>query len=705
MRLFEKLKIKIDYLSDAEIEKIYQAYLVANTAHTGQKRSTGEAYITHPVAVAGILADMRMDPQSIMAALLHDVIEDTGVDKQSLADQFGEEVAELVDGVSKLTQIEFSSRAEAQAENFRKMLLAMARDIRVILVKLSDRLHNMRTLDTLTPEKRRRISRETLEIFAPIANRLGMHRLSLELEDLGFKALYPFRYRALKNALAMVRGTRKEVMATVQQTLQEGLKNAELKNFEISGREKHLYSIYKKMRDKHLSFPEITDVYAFRIVVDRVDHCYQALGIVHSLYKPVSERFKDYVAIPKANGYQSLHSTLFGPYGLPIEVQIRTQAMEQMASSGIAAHWLYKSGDKFTESSQARAQQWVRNLLEMQQRTGSSLEFIENVKIDLFPDEVYIFTPKGAIMELPAGATAVDFAYTVHTDIGDTCVAAKIDRQLASLSTTLKSGQTVEIITAPGARPNPVWLDFVVTSKARSGIRHFLKTQQRGESVALGKKLLNKALGSLGLSLKKISPEGMQFLLKEINLESTDDLLEDIGLGNRVAMLVANRLAAAMSEKEINTETVRQAKPLEIKGTEGMVVNYASCCYPIPGDPITGVLNAGQGILVHMEQCKQLHQLRHHPERYMPVRWAEQVQGEFMVPIKVEVINERGMLAAIALSISEAEANIDDVTVNERDGRHYQVQLKISVQSRVHLARVMRNVRKLKSVLKIFRGK
>ena len=705
MRLFNKLKIKLDYLDDAQIEKIYQAYLVAKAAHEGQKRSTGEAYITHPVAVAGILAEMRMDPQSIMAALLHDVIEDTGVDKQSLADQFGDEVAELVDGVSKLTQIEFSSRAEAQAENFRKMLLAMARDIRVILVKLSDRLHNMRTLETLTVEKRSRVARETLEIFAPIANRLGMHQLSLELEDLGFKALYPLRYRALKTALAVVRGTRKEVMTRVQTSLQEGLQNSALKNFEISGREKHLYSIYKKMRDKHLSFPEITDVYAFRIIVETVDQCYRTLGIVHSLFKPVSERFKDYIAIPKANGYQSLHTTSFGPYGLPIEVQIRTQEMDQMATRGIAAHWLYKSGEEVTETSQARAQQWVRNLLEIQQRTGSSLEFIENVKIDLFPDEVYVFTPKGAIMELPAGATAVDFAYTVHTDIGNTCVAAKIDRQLASLSTVLKSGQTVEIITAPGARPNPAWLDFMVTSKARSGIRHFLKTQQRSESVALGKKLLNKALSSLGLSLKKISPEGMQFLLTEVHLESIDDLLEEIGLGNRVAMLVANRLAAAMSEKEIKAETVRQAKPLEIKGTEGMVVNYASCCYPIPGDPIMGILNAGQGILVHMEQCRQLQQLHHHPERYMPVRWADQVQGEFMVPVRVDVINERGMLAAIALAIAEAEANIDDVTVNERDGRHYQVQLKITVHDRVHLARVMRNVRNLKSVLKIVRGK
>lgn len=706
MALFEQLKKKLSYLDEEQVEKIHQAFLVAKGAHEGQKRNTGDPYITHPLSVATILADMRMDPQTIMAALLHDVIEDTELDKQALIDQFGEEVAELVDGVSKLTQIEFSTRAEAQAENFRKMVLAMARDIRVVLVKLADRLHNMRTLQSLSSEKRRRISRETLDIFAPIANRLGMHALSLELQDLGFAALYPLRYRVIKNELAKVRGNRKEMLETIQDNLQQGLQRAGINNFEVSGREKHLYSIYQKMTDKHLSFSDITDVYAFRIIVDSNDSAYRSLGVVHSLYKPVSERFKDYISIPKANGYQSLHTTLFGPFGLPIEIQIRTREMDQMANSGIAAHWLYKSGDKFSEKSQARAQQWVKNLLEMQQRTGSSLEFIENVKIDLFPDEVYVFTPKGAIMELPAGATAVDFGYTVHTDIGNTCVAAKIDRQLASLSTVLKSGQTVEIITAPGARPNPAWSDFVVTGKARSAIRHFLKTQQRGESIALGKKLLNKALASLGLSLKKLPEESINFILKEVQLESLDDLLEEIGLGNRVAMLVANRLTATVGDKTLKLpEEIPKIKPLEIKGTEGMVVNYASCCYPIPGDPIVGILNAGQGILVHMEQCKQSNKLRNHPELYIPVRWAESVEGEFMALIKVEFVNQRGVLAALALAIADAEANIDDIHVKERDGRHYQVLLKIMVRDRVHLARVMRNVRKVKAVLKIFRGK
>lgn len=707
MRLFKKLKVKLDYLTPAQIEQIYQAYLVASAAHEGQKRSTGEPYITHPLAAAGILADMRMDPQTIMAALLHDVIEDTAVCKEELAKKFGEEVAELVDGVSKLTQIEFSNRAEAQAENFRKMVLAMARDIRVILVKLADRLHNMRTLEPLEPARRRRIARETLDIFAPIANRLGMHELSVELQELGFAAYYPLRYRILKRAVAMVRGNRQEILTTIQQAIENGLQQSGFSGAHVFGREKHLYSIYKKMLQKHVSFNEIMDVYAFRIIVEKVDDCYRALGVVHGLYKPLPERFKDYIAIPKANGYQSLHTTLFGPFGVPIEIQIRTQEMDQMANSGIAAHWLYKSDDKFTEKSQQRAQQWVKNLLEIQQRTGNSLEFIENVKIDLFPDEVYVFTPKGAIMELPAGATAVDFAYSVHTDIGNTCVAAKIDRQLAPLSSLLANGQTVEIITAPGARPNPAWLDFVVTGKARSGIRHFLKNQQRSESVVLGKKLLNKALAGYGLSLKKLSPENIQQVLQETKLKDLEDLLEDIGLGNRVAMLVANRLVAASSEMAQSDKgpASGQPKALEIRGTEGMVVNYAACCNPIPGDPIMGVLNAGQGILVHTEQCKQLVKLRHHPERYISVRWAEQVQGEFMVSIKVEVLNERGVLAGIALAIANVEGNIDDIHVTERDGRYYLVLLKLSVHDRTHLARIIRSLRQVKAVLRVSRAR
>lgn len=707
MRLFNKLKPKLDYLDKDQVDLIRKAYLFANHAHEGQKRYTAEPYIIHPVAVASILAEIRMDYQSIIAALLHDVLEDTEVTKMSLTNQFGDEIAELVDGVSKLTQIEFNTLAEAQAENFRKMLLAMAKDIRVILVKLADRLHNMRTIQALTPEKRRRIALETLEIYAPIANRLGMHQICLELQDLGFIALYPMRYKALRTMLKRNLGNRNEMLETIRQNLQAGIEKAGLHNFEIQGREKHLYSIYRKMRDKHLSFKNITDVYAFRIIVDTAEQCYRVLGIVHSLYKPVPERFKDYIALPKANGYQSLHTTLFGPFGLPIEIQIRTKEMEQMANSGIAAHWLYKAGDRFTEKSQARAQQWVKNLLEIQQRTtGSSLEFIENVKIDLFPEEVYIFTPKGAIMELPVGATAVDFAYNVHTDIGNTCVAAKIDRQLAPLSTLLKSGQTVEIITAPGARPNPAWLDFVVTGKARSAIRHFLKSQQRDESVALGKKLLNKGLLSYGLTLKKLPLENLKLVLKEMHLNDLDDLLEEIGLGNRVALIVANRIAAVAGEKISKTTTeVEKIKPLEIKGTEGMVVHYATCCCPIPGDAIAGVLTAGQGILVHMEQCKNLEKLRHHPELYIPVRWAENVQGEFVVPILLEVLNEKGTLAAIALAIAKAESNIDDITVKERDGRYYQVMLKLMVKDRIHLANVIRNVRKIKSVMKITRGK
>ena len=484
MRLFKKLRRKLSYLSEKQIEEIYHAYLTAAMAHEGQKRFTGDPYITHPVSVACILADIRMDKQSIMAALLHDVIEDTEIEKQTLREEFGEQVAELVDGVSKLTQIEFRSRAEAQAENFRKMVLAMAKDIRVIIVKLADRLHNMRTLEPLRPAKRRRIAQETLDIFAPIANRLGMHSFYVELEELGFEALYPHRQAVLKEAVRKARGNRKEILSVIFESLKEEIGRHHLSYCEVIGREKHLYSIYKKMRNKNLSFNEIMDVYAFRIIVDNIDNCYRVLGIVHGLYKPLTERFKDYIAIPKANYYQSLHTTLFGPYGVPIEIQIRTQEMDEMANYGIAAHWLYKTGEKFISNTQVYAQKWVKNLLEMQQSAGSSLEFIENVKVDLFPDEVYVFTPHGDIMELPNGSTPVDYAYAVHTDIGNTCVTAKIDRQLAPLSTLLLNGQTVEIIISSNARPNPAWLDFVVTGKARSSIRHFLKIQQRVESIA-----------------------------------------------------------------------------------------------------------------------------------------------------------------------------------------------------------------------------
>lgn len=707
MRLFKKLRRKLSYLSEKQIEQIYHAYLTAAMAHEGQKRFTGDPYITHPVSVACILADIRMDQQSIMAALLHDVIEDTEINKSNLAEEFGEQVAELVDGVSKLTQIEFRTRAEAQAENFRKMVLAMAKDIRVIIVKLADRLHNMRTLEPLRAIKRRRIAQETLDIFAPIANRLGMHSFYVELEELGFQALYPRRHIVLKEAVRKARGNRKEILSVIFESLKKEIGKHQLPYCEVIGREKHLYSIYKKMRNKHLSFNEIMDVYAFRIIVDNIDNCYRVLGIVHGLYKPLTERFKDYIAIPKANCYQSLHTTLFGPYGVPIEIQIRTHEMDEMANFGIAAHWLYKTGEKLENKTQAKAQKWVKNLLEMQQSTGSSLEFIENVKVDLFPDEVYVFTPHGDIMELPNGSTPVDYAYAVHTDIGSTCVAAKIDRQLAPLSTLLSNGQTVEIITSPNARPNPAWLDFVVTGKARSSIRHFLKIQQRAESIALGKQLLNKALAGMSLSFKKIPLDIIHSFLNETELETVDDLLEELGLGNRVPLLVAHRLAGPSAKVESDEFVYENhtSAPLLIKGTEGMVMHFATCCYPIPGDPIVGLFQAGQGIVVHTEQCKRIAKIRSQPEKCMLVRWSSEIKNDFPVVIEVEVLNKRGSLAAMAMSISDAEANIDDIRVTEGDGQHYLVTFKLMVLHRAHLAQVIRLLRKVNQVVHIRRGK
>lgn len=702
MRLFKKLRRKLSYLSEKQIEEIYHAYLTAAMAHEGQKRFTGDPYITHPVSVACILADIRMDKQSIMAALLHDVIEDTEIEKQTLREEFGEQVAELVDGVSKLTQIEFRSRAEAQAENFRKMVLAMAKDIRVIIVKLADRLHNMRTLEPLRPAKRRRIAQETLDIFAPIANRLGMHSFYVELEELGFEALYPHRQAVLKEAVRKARGNRKEILSVIFESLKEEIGRHHLSYCEVIGREKHLYSIYKKMRNKNLSFNEIMDVYAFRIIVDNIDNCYRVLGIVHGLYKPLTERFKDYIAIPKANYYQSLHTTLFGPYGVPIEIQIRTQEMDEMANYGIAAHWLYKTGEKFISNTQVYAQKWVKNLLEMQQSAGSSLEFIENVKVDLFPDEVYVFTPHGDIMELPNGSTPVDYAYAVHTDIGNTCVTAKIDRQLAPLSTLLLNGQTVEIIISSNARPNPAWLDFVVTGKARSSIRHFLKIQQRVESIALGKQILNKALAGLSLSIRKIPQEIIHSFLSETELETVDDLLEELGLGNRVPLLVAHRLASSATNTQLENNI---SKPLFIKGTEGMVMHFATCCYPIPGDTIVGLFQAGQGIVVHTEQCKRISTIRSQPEKCMLVRWSPEIKNEFPVIIEVEVLNKRGSLATMAMSISDAEANIDDIRITEGDGQHYLVTFKLLVLNRAHLAHVIRLLRKVKQVVHIRRGK
>ncbi len=701
-RLFKKLRRKLDYLDDGQIERVYQAYLLAHKAHRGQKRNSGEPYIVHPVAVAGILADMRLDYQTLMAALMHDVIEDTAVEKQELQQQFGPNVADLVDGVSKLTQIESVSKAQVQAESFRKMVLAMAKDIRVILVKLADRLHNMRTLGSLPASKKARIARETLDIYAPVAKRLGMRDISVELEELGFMSLYPRRYEILKDSVHKARGNRKKVLQLIDQTLREGLGNSHLSTCVVMGREKHLYSIYRKMRSKSVSFNEIMDVYAFRIIVDNVDNCYRALGVVHSLFKPVPERFKDYIAMPKVNGYQSLHTTLFGPYGLPIEIQIRTTAMDRMATSGIAAHWLYKNDNEDITESQVRAQQWVKSLLELQRGVDNSLEFIESVKVDLFPDEVYVFTPQGDIKELPAGATAIDFAYAVHTDVGDSCVAVKVDRQMSALSTVLQNGQTIEIITSARGRPNPAWLDFAVTSKARSAIRHFLKLQQSDEAESLGKQLLTNSLLTFGVPFKRVSEDRLQLLLKKLQLNEITDLFFEIGVGNRPASIVAQQLMRVIAKDDIQPE-VPSDNSLVIKGTEGMLVDFASCCCPIPGDPIVGILNAGKGILVHTEKCSRIVKLLRHPEQCVVLRWGYDVGREFRVKIQLQVKNKRGILAKLALAVSDAEGNIEDINVELQDGVYYHVAFDILVKDRTHLAKVMRSLRQMPEVNYIHR--
>jgi guanosine-3',5'-bis(diphosphate) 3'-pyrophosphohydrolase len=687
------------YLGHDQVNLVRRAYFYAEQAHDGQRRRSGEAYVTHPLAVASILAEMHMDHQSLMAAMLHDVIEDTGIAKEALNAQFGETVAELVDGVSKLTQMNFETKAEAQAENFQKMAMAMARDIRVILVKLADRLHNMRTLDAMPHEKSRRIAKETLEIYAPIANRLGMHNMRVEFEDLGFKAMHPMRSERIRAAVRRARGNRKEIVAKIEESIQVCLQHEGMEG-EVIGREKHLYSIYQKMRGKRKAFNEIMDVYAFRIIVDKVDTCYRVLGAVHNLYKPLPGRFKDYIAIPKANGYQSLHTTLFGMHGVPIEIQIRTREMEEMANNGIAAHWLYKSNeDEVPKGNHARARQWVKGVLELQQRAGNSLEFIESVKIDLFPDEVYVFTPKGRIMELPKGSTAVDFAYAVHTDVGNTCIACRINRRLAPLSQALESGSTVEIVTAPGARPNPAWLNFVVTGKARTHIRHALKQQRRSESINLGERLLNKVLASFDTHLEKIAPERVQAVLGEYRQEVIEDLLEDIGLGNRMAYVVARRLLA-----ESGDETLPGSEgPLAIRGTEGLVLSYAKCCTPIPGDPIVGYLSAGKGMVVHMESCRNIVEIRHNPEKCIQLNWAKDVAGEFNVELRVELEHQRGLIALLASSVNAADGNIEKISMDERDGRISVVQLVVSVHDRVHLARVIKKLRALKGVMRITR--
>ena len=690
------------YLEPDQIALVRDAYDYAAAAHEGQWRRTGHAYITHPLAVANILAHMRMDHETVIAALLHDVIEDTDVAKASIGARYGDSVAQIVDGVSKLSTI-FRSRAEAQAENFQKMAMAMAKDIRVIVVKLADRLHNMRTIGVMSHEQRKRIARETLDFYAPIANRLGIHHIKVEFEELGFRALYPLRADRIERAVQAARGNRKELMEELRKTVAESLTSEEI-TADVIGREKHLYSIYRKMKTQHKSFAEIMDVFGFRVVVDSVDDCYRALGVVHNLYKPVAGRFKDYIAIPKVNGYQSLHTTLFGMHGVPIEVQIRTRHMEAVAENGIAGHWLYKSASDDFQSSQQRARQWVRDLLDLQQKAGNPLEFIESLKIDLFPDEVYVFTPKGHIMELPRGACAVDFAYAVHTDVGNHCVACRVDRNLAPLSQQLQSGQSVEIITAPEARPNPDWLTFVVSSKARTGIRQALKVQQAADSIAFGRRLLNRSLASADKSINDLDFRRLRRVFKEFGVRKLDELLAAIGNGELMAYVVAQQLLAA-GDPNATGITVDSGGPVAIRGGEGLVINYGRCCGPIPGDPIVGHMTPGKGFVVHVETCPNMVEIRRRRggRDIIPAHWADNTTAEFLTFLRLDVHRKKGMIASIAAAVSEADAGVEAINVEERNAEVTSVSLDVSVRNRNHLARVMRRLRSTGDIVAISR--
>ncbi len=687
------------YLPSADLPSISAAYEFSAKAHQGQQRRNGDPYISHPVAVAEILAGLHLDSSSIKAALLHDVVEDTANTLPEIQERFGDEVALLVDGVSKIDQLKFDSAAEAQAESFRKMLLAMAKDLRVILVKLADRTHNMRTIQSLPVEKQRRIARETLDIYAPIANRLGVYSIKLELEDLGFKTFYPYRYRVLERTLRRAKGNQRQLLRKIESKLTGALADTKIAA-RVVAREKHLYSIYLKMQRKQAHLSDIVDVYGVRVIVDDVDQCYRALGITHQLFKPMPGRFKDYISIPRVNGYQSLHTTLFGPNGLPLEVQIRTEGMDKVAERGIAAHWQYKSLDKDTHSTEERAREWLAGLMEME-RAANSEEFLETVKADLFPDKVYVFTPKGAIMRLPRGATAVDFAYAVHTDVGNRCVAAKIDRRAVPLKTQLQNGETVEIVTQRGAHPNPSWVNFVTTAKARNAIRGYLKGLKRDEAQELGRRLINQELLSYSLSLKKVPKARLEQLLKEIGIADEDALLEQVGLGERLAPVVAGLLAQARDE--LDSTAAAQRKPLEIAGTEGSVVSYAHCCYPIPGDEIVGFMSSGRGIVIHRDRCRNLAEYRKQPAKWIPVNWTRGIKAEFESEILVRTLDRVGLLAEVAGRISAAHTNIEHVRV-DRDGDASALAFRLKVRDRRQLAQVVRSIRTIPGVVRVSRS-
>ncbi|WP_413484316.1 bifunctional GTP diphosphokinase/guanosine-3',5'-bis pyrophosphate 3'-pyrophosphohydrolase [Morganella psychrotolerans] len=700
MYLFESLNhIVTDYLPSEQIALLKQAFVVARDAHEGQTRSSGEPYITHPVAVACILAEMRLDLETLMAALLHDVIEDTPATFQDIEQLFGTTVAGLVEGVSKLDKLNFRDKKEAQAENFRKMVMAMVKDIRVILIKLADRTHNMRTLGSLRPDKRRRIASETLEIYSPLAHRLGIHHIKTELEELGFEALYPNRYRVIKEVVKAARGNRKEMIQKILSEIEGRLTEAGIP-CRVSGREKHLYSIYRKMHLKEQRFHSIMDIYAFRVIVNSVDTCYRVLGQAHSLYKPRPGRVKDYIAIPKANGYQSLHTSLIGPHGVPVEVQIRTEDMDQMAEMGVAAHWAYKAQGEAGTTAQVRAHRWMQSLIELQQSTGNTFEFIESVKSDLFPDEIYVFTPEGRIVELPTGSTPVDFAYAVHTDIGHSCVGARVDRQPYPLSQQLTSGQTVEIITAPGARPNAAWLNFVVSSKARAKIRQLLKNLKRDDSVNLGRRLLNHALGN-GRKITDVPQENITRELVRMKLATVDDLLAEIGLGNTMSVVVARNL---LNEPHVNTDE-NTSRKLPIKGADGVLITFAKCCRPVPGDPIIAHISPGKGLVIHHESCRNIRGYEKEPEKFMAVEWDSDIDTDFIAEIKVDMFNHQGALANLTAAINDANSSIQSMNTEEKDGRVYCAFIRLTAKDRIQLANIMRKIRIMPDVLRVSRNR
>jgi GTP pyrophosphokinase len=687
------------YLKPKDIEHVRVAIEFSRDAHQGQVRQSGDPYVTHPINVARILAPLHIDLQAIIAALLHDVVEDTDVTAEHIAENFGQPVADLVEGLSKLDRIQFETREDAQAENFRKMLLAMARDVRVILIKLADRLHNMRTLDSMVQDKRERIARETMEIYAPIANRLGLNGIYQELQDLSFKYLHPNRYAVLSKALKVARGNRREVVGKILDAIRNKLAEHGIEA-DVTGREKDIYSIYKKMQSKSLAFAEVLDIYAFRVLVKDFAACYVALGTLHGLYKPIPGKFKDYIAIPKVNGYQSLHTTLFGPFGTPIEIQIRTQQMHKIADAGVASHWLYKSGHASINDLHKKTHQWLQDLLESLSQSNDSAEFLEHLKVDLFPDEVYVFTPKGKILSLPRDATAVDFAYSVHTDIGNRCIAVKINHELMPLRTPLKNGDRVEVITAPHASPNPNWLSYVTTSRARSQIRHFLRTMQSGEAAKLGERLLNQALHTLRVRQQDMSEPRWQKLLRDTGVKSRLDMLAEIGLGRRLNMVVARQLANV--NDAVSTDAAAHSA-ITIQGTEGMAVQFAPCCRPIPGDPIIGVIKSGQGLVVHTHDCPTLNKGRS-GEQWLDVAWDKNIQRPFDVSIKLLVANQRGVLAKISAAIAEAEANIENINFTH-EGEYTGLHFMLEVNNRLHLASIMRNLRKIPEVMRIIRVK